>query len=609
MPFGAEIQDDGNVRFALWAPAAHEVEVGILTEDDRRFVTMQRQANGWFKAVTAAAAVGAQYRFRLDGDIEVPDPASRYQPRDVHGPSEVIDPGRFRWHDADWQGRPWEDAVLYELHLGCFTPAGTLKAAQDKLDYLVDLGITAVELMPVADFPGARGWGYDGVDLYAVESRYGHPDDLKAFVEAAHLRGLMVFLDVVYNHFGPEGNYLYRYAPDFFTDRHHTPWGNAINFDGDTSHWVREFFIHNALFWLEEYHLDGLRLDAVHAILDDSEPDILTELAQRVQAGPGTHRQVHLVLENDDNAAHYLLSSDRSGQAGYRAQWNDDIHHTLHVLLTGESQGYYKDYAGNALAMLQRCLTAGFAYQGETSAFRGGQPRGEPSGDLPATAFVGFLQNHDQIGNRAFGERLTRLTDTQRLQAATALLLLQPAPPLLFMGQEWGCTQPFQYFCDLEDALAEAVVNGRRDEFAGFPEFREPTARARIPDPLASTTFERSRLDWSALTQPSHEGWLTLHKTLLELRQRMIRPLLDNGPAQRADAKRLGDAALLVTWELGDAFLTLAFNLGDEPVVIPGSPAGRLHYTTHPDIITKDRHTRLPSASLACFLDCGRMSR
>ncbi len=318
---------------------------------------------------------GSCYRFRIDGGLRVSDPASRYNPADVHGPSQVIDPCEFDWEDEGWRGRPWSEAVIYELHVGTFTLAGTFAGVKDRLDYLVDLGVTAIELMPVADFPGARNWGYDGVLPFAPESSYGHPEELKDLVQTAHQKGLMVFLDVVYNHFGPEGNYLHIYTPQFFSKRHSTPWGAAINFDGPGSRVVRDFFIHNALYWLTEYHFDGLRLDAVHAILDGSDPDILLELAEAVHRGPGKERHLHLVLENDQNAAHYF---DR----GYRAQWNDDIHHALHVLLTGETDGYYQDYADRPVGYIGRCLTEGFAYQGEPSSYRGGVPRGELSRDL-----------------------------------------------------------------------------------------------------------------------------------------------------------------------------------------------------------------------------------
>lgn len=360
MPFGAEVRD-GSAVFRLWAPAARRVDL-CLEGAPGQVLSMQPKEDGWYECATRRGRPGSHYRYRIDGDLMVPDPSSRFQPRDVHGPSELIDPCDFDWTDDDWHGRSWEEAVFYELHVGCFTPEGSFAAAAACLPELAELGITAVELMPVADFPGTRNWGYDGALSFAPDSRYGRPEDLKALVARAHALGLMVFLDVVCNHFGPEGNYLGRYAPQFFTERHHTPWGAAINYDGPDSRPVRDFFIHNALYWIEEFHLDGLRLDAVHAILDDSRPDILEEIAAAVAAGPGRERHVHLVLENDDNAARYLRRDGDGRPGAYVAQWNDDIHHALHVLLTGEESGYYADYRDDPAGHLARCLCEGFAY-------------------------------------------------------------------------------------------------------------------------------------------------------------------------------------------------------------------------------------------------------
>ncbi|MGH8600654.1 MAG: alpha-amylase family glycosyl hydrolase, partial [Burkholderiales bacterium] len=343
MPFGAQLQDDGDVRFRLWAPAARQVDLYLEDEAAHRFLPMAALPApdaGWFALTTPQAAGGSRYRFRIDGGQLVPDPASRWQPRDVHGASEVIDALAWDWDDGGWHGRPWHEAVFYELHVGAFTPDGTFAGVGARLDHLAALGVTAIELMPVADFPGARNWGYDGVLPFAPDGRYGRPDALKQLVAAAHARGLMMFIDVVYNHFGPDGNYLHLYAPQFFTDRHHTPWGNAINFDGQQSRTVRGFFIHNALYWLEEYRFDGLRLDAVHAIVDESEPDILTELSAAVRDGPGRERQIHLVLENDANEARYVARDDHGSPCAYSAQWNDDVHHALHVIATGEHGGY-----------------------------------------------------------------------------------------------------------------------------------------------------------------------------------------------------------------------------------------------------------------------------
>ena len=557
MPFGAECRDDGSVRFRLWAPAAHRVELCLADSKSGTRLSLEQLAleqldNGWFELVTDAAKPGSQYRFRIDGGQEVPDPASRFQPKDVHGPSEVIDPSAFAWKGETWRGHRWEEAVIYELHVGAFTPSGTFSAVGDRLDYLADLGITAIELMPVADFPGKRNWGYDGVLPFAPDSMYGRPEDLKKLVQNVHDRGLMILLDVVYNHFGPEGNYLNCYAPQFFTDRHKTPWGNAINFDGTDSRTVRDFFIQNALYWLAEYQFDGLRLDAVHAIIDDYTPHFLPELANAVRDSVEPDRHVHLVLENDNNQAKYLQRTKSCQVPGYDAQWNDDIHHALHVLVTGERDGYYSDYADHAVDQLGRCLVEGFAYQGEQSPFRNGAARGERTAGLPPGAFVSFLQNHDQIGNRAFGERITIFADPRAVRAAMAILLLAPSPPMLFMGEEYGARTPFLFFCDFEKGLAEAVRAGRRNEFARFVRFSDPEARARIPDPNAASTFEASRLDWDELTQSPHHEWLRLYRQLLKLRCQHIVTRLSDTCAIKAHYELHQELGLSAHWELGD---------------------------------------------------------
>jgi len=582
MPFGCLPLAGGGVRFRLWAPAASSV--GVRLEDARpALLAMAPAGGGWWQLDCVHAAPGSRYRFQIDGGLLVPDPASRANPDDVHAASRVVDPLAFDWDDGHWRGRPWEEAVIYELHVGTFTPPGTFAGVEGKLDYLRELGVTAIELMPVADFPGQRNWGYDGVLAFAPDASYGTPEDLKSLVRSAHARGLMVFLDVVYNHFGPEGNYLHAYAPQFFTRRHHTPWGAAISFDGEDSRTVRDFFIHNALYWLEEYHVDGLRLDAVHAILDDSEPHILTELAQAVRAGPGRDRHVHLVLENDANEAHYLGVRPGAPRS-YDAQWNDDVHHALHVLATGERDGYYADYADAPLASLGRCLAEGFAYQGEPSAYRNGRPRGEASRGLRPSAFVSFLQNHDQVGNRAFGERIGRLAPPERIRAAAAILLLAPQPPLLFMGEEWAAREPFPFFCDFEPELAGKVTAGRRGEFARFDRFRDEGARLLIPDPGASATFESARLDWEVQGQPEHAECLAFHRRLLAVRAREIVPRLRGasaGTCPDLSDRDSSDGLLAVRWELGDGSrLHLTANLRDAPRPRVDLPAGRLLYAT-----------------------------
>ncbi len=570
LPFGTELTADG-VRFRLWAPRAHKVEL-LLEAPPIPALPMVAEPDGWFSLTTGKAGAGSRYRYSVDG-APYPDPASRYQPDSVHGASEVIDPEAYEWRDADWRGRPWHELVIYELHLGAFSERGDFTGAIAHLDHLVELGVTAIELMPIAECPGRRNWGYDGVQWFAPGARYGRPEALKALVDACHARGIAVFLDVVYNHFGPEGNYLHAIAPDFFTERHHTPWGAAINYDGPRSRPVRDFVVHNALYWLEEFHLDGLRLDAVHAILDQSAPDILTELAETVRRHI-TDRPVHLVLENDRNEARRLARD-------YAAQWNDDLHHALHVLLTGETRGYYGDYAERPIEQLGRALATGFAYQGEPSEHRHGHPRGEPSAHLPATAFVSFLQNHDQIGNTPFGTRIGANAPEPLVHAAAVIVLLSPEIPLLFMGEEWASRRPFPFFCDFGPPLDEAVREGRRREFAHYPEFADPEAQRHIPDPNAEATFAAARLDWSEPREPEHASWLERYRKLLTIRHREIVPRLD-GITPGGEYELLGQTALRVTWRLGDGTrLVLLANFADAPLTMPESVSdGRLLYSS-----------------------------
>ncbi len=562
-----------------WAPSAVMVSLVVETAGRTERFAMQAERGGWFSHTLAVSGEFAcHYWFRIDDNINVPDPASRFQPRDVHGPSLLVARDQA-WHGTgEWKGRPWRETVIYELHVGTFTPRGTLAAATAKLGYLAKLGITAVELMPLSDFPGKRNWGYDGVLPFAPDSSYGTITDLHRFIDTAHDLGLMVFLDVVYNHFGPEGNYLYVYARPFFTERHHTPWGQAIDFEGGESQTVRRFFIENALFWLEEFGFDGLRLDAVHAIFDTSTPHILEELARAVQEGPGRKRYIHLMLENDANIARYLRwHDDTSGRPCFAAQWNDDIHHAFHTLLTGENEGYYSDYSEAAIDHLGRCLTQGFAWQGEASRYRGGAPRGEPSADLMPTRFIAFLQNHDQIGNRALGERISQLTRPEPLRAATTALLLAPSIPLLFMGQEWAGTSPFLFFCYFEPDLAARVTRGRRKEFAGFAQFRNPRQREHIPDPNREETFCRSILKWQETEVEKHRQWLRFHRRLLRLRQEKIVPLLEAVCAGRATSRRLGHFGLRAEWPLEDGRrLILLLNLGKRPIAPVEPPTGKL---------------------------------
>jgi malto-oligosyltrehalose trehalohydrolase len=596
MPFGAEVRADGTTRFRLWSPAAERVELWL--EEPGRAISLPRDAGGWAEYVTREAPAGTPYRYRIDGGQLVPDPAARFQPGDVHGPSEVVDPLAYDWADAGWAGLPPERLVFYELHVGTFTPAGTFAGVTERLEHLVSLGVTAVELMPLAHFPGRWGWGYDGVLLFAPESRYGRPEDLKALVDACHGRGLAVFLDVVFNHFGPEGNYLHRYAPAFFTSRHRTLWGDGINYDGPGSEIVRAFMIHNALYWIEEFHLDGLRLDAVNAIVDDSPAHLLVELGRAVAEGPGHERPVHLILENGANEARYL-EGERGRRPLYQAQWNDDLHHALHVSLTGEAGGYYADYQP-PIPHLGRCLAEGFAYQGERSRYREAA-RGAPSTGLPPTAFVGFLQNHDQVGNRALGERITALASPAAVSAATAILLLSPATPLLFMGQEWGAPEPFLFFSDLGPDLGPLVGEGRRREFARFPEFARAARLGHVPDPQAASTRERSVLDWIHPDAGGHGAWLAFHRALLRLRAEAIVPLLRGEPVPETSWKALGETALAVTWTFPAGTLRLVANLGPAAVGHegPGADWGRRLYAL---ALPAPTWQELPPWSVAVYL-------
>ncbi|ANQ84985.1 putative malto-oligosyltrehalose trehalohydrolase [Azoarcus olearius] len=562
MPFGPRLVEEHNIhagyRFRLWAPAEKAVEVVLHQPDGECSYHPCAKSDGWHSCKIPTARPGDRYSFRLDGQLEVPDPASRYNPDGVHGPSVLVDPTTFAW-DAGWSGRPWEAAVIYELHVGTFTAEGTYAAAEARLDELAALGITAIELMPLAEFSGARGWGYDGVLPYAPKAAYGTPDALKHFIQAAHRRGLMVMLDVVYNHFGPDGNYLHVYAPQFFSQHYETPWGAAIDFESPYSAHVREFFIHNALYWLEEYRFDGLRLDAVHGIFDRSNPHILEELSSRARMRLAD-RRIHLVVENVDNTASRL---GRPGLGGhYEAQWNDDFHHAAHVLLTGEHDGYYADFAERPVQLLVRCLAEGFAFQGEHSAFHDA-PRGEPSSALPATAFVNFLQNHDQIGNRALGERLTTLTDSRRLRALVAIQLLAPSPPLIFMGEEAGATTPFLFFCDYPGELAKAVREGRQREFAAFMQFHGEDG-AQLPDPCGEESFARSKLDWGARGDPPAREWLALYRELLAQRHAVVVPRVAGVVPGRSTWHLFGERTFEVRWVGVDGgALVMRANLDD----------------------------------------------
>ncbi|AZE55541.1 Malto-oligosyltrehalose trehalohydrolase [Pseudomonas synxantha] len=539
-PHGAIMLDAQHTRFALWAPDAFYVSVEL---EHGKSIAMLPQADGWFELTTACPA-GTLYRFNIDGEKAVPDPASRSQAVDVHGWSRVVDPHAYEWRHNQWQGRPWHTAVIYELHVGAM---GGYTEVEKHLPRLAELGITAIELMPLAQFPGERNWGYDGVLPYAPQASYGSPEQLKHLIDSAHAHGLAVILDVVYNHFGPDGNYLGQYAQGFFQEDVHTPWGAGIDFERRE---VRDFFLDNALMWLLEYRFDGLRLDAVHAI---DNPGFLKELAQRVREQVDSGRHVWLMLENELNQAS-LLKED------FDAQWNDDFHNVLHVLLTGETDAYYNDFAEQPTAKLARCLGEGFIYQGDIT--RHGHARGEPSADLPPSAFVAFLQNHDQVGNRALGERLHQLCSPQALKAATALLLLGPMIPMIFMGDEVNAAEPFLFFTDHHGELAEAVREGRRNEFADFAAFHDPEQRKRIPDPNALPTFLQSM---PSFVENDHAQ---LYRHLLSLRHLHVTPHLPGAVALGAQV--LAEGAVTARWRLGNgSLLQIDLNLGEQPLDHP----------------------------------------
>ena len=556
--FGPRKVGGGQTEFRIWAPSASTIS---LVVDAAIPQPMQSEKGGWFSLTTNAQA-GAAYQFELPDGLRVPDPASRAQRDDVHGESLLVEPSSYTWRNTSWSNRPWHEAVIYEVHPGAF---GGFAGIIRQLDRLVDLGVTAIELMPIADFPGRHNWGYDGVLPYAPDRAYGTPDGLKALVDAAHGKGLMIFLDVVYNHFGPDGAYLHAYATEFFDEGVHTPWGAAIDFKRPE---VDAFFIQNALMWVNEYRFDGLRFDAVHAI---SPADFLPKMARAIR--DGSDHDVHLVLEHEGNRSS-LLHGPCAGL--FDAQWADDWHHCLHVLLTGEREGYYESFQTPA-QQLARAMREGFVFQGEVSPHHG-TPRGEPSADLPPTAFVVCLQNHDQIGNRAMGERLSVLADPEALAAATALLLLSPSIPLLFMGDEWGSRTPFLFFTDHNNDLAELVREGRRREFAHFAAFQDEARRALIPDPNAASTFEASIPDFEAAGSVEHQGVVKLYRDLLAIRKDHVTPGIVG--CKSLGAQAIGESAVYGQWALGTGqTLTLAANFGAAGVPIPATP-GRHVFST-----------------------------
>ncbi|HEX2543357.1 MAG TPA: malto-oligosyltrehalose trehalohydrolase [Ramlibacter sp.] len=559
MPFGARIDAGGGVTFRLWAPAAQQAELAIETAGPKpELHPAAADAKGWWECTVPHATAGTLYRWRIDGKLLVPDPASRQNPEGPHGPSCVVDPASFEW-DGAFTGRPWHDTVLYELHVGTFTREGTFAAAADRLQSLADLGVTAVELMPVADFPGTFGWGYDGVLPYAPHHAYGTPDDLKRLVQKAHKLGLMVFLDVVYNHFGPEGNYLHAYAPEFFSQTKQSPWGAAINFDGPGSDAVREFFIHNALYWIQEYRFDGLRLDAVHAISDDSPEHVLHRLSKRVRTAT-RGRHVHLVLENEDNGYEHIAPQPMHGF--YDGQWNDDFHHVVHVAMTGETQRYYHDYGADTMDLLARCFTHGMIFEGSKRKEGGARIVVEAAPPQPLSALVNFAHNHDQVGNRARGERLRQLVPEEAALLPTLLALLTPAIPMLFFGEEWGAKEPFLYFANWEGELRDAVRAGRKREFGHVD-------AADLPDPCGEDTFHASRPDPAQAQTEAGRAWMKQVHDALVARRKHITPRQGKLLTGKHSAQRVGERGLSVQWRYEDGrMLCLELNLGAEPLQV-----------------------------------------
>lgn len=576
LPFGANLTADG-VNFRVWAPDARQVDAVIEGREHR----LLRGDDGVHEATVAELGAGARYAFRLDSEGPFPDPYSRFQPDGVHGASEVIDPTAFEWHDDDWPGLADEGLVVYECHVGAMTPEGTYAGLADQLLELKRLGVTAIELMPLAECPGEHNWGYDGVDLFAPSHAYGRPDDLRRLVDAAHQTGLGVILDVVYNHLGPDGNYLRAFASAYFTGRHKTPWGDALNYDGDQSEYVRQLAIANACYWVREFRVDGFRLDATDAIIDDSDTHIIAELTSRAREA-ASPRSVVIVAEDARNDVSRIRSVEQGGE-GLDGVWADDFHHEIRVLLTNARENYYQDYSGTTKA-IARNINEGFGYQGEMSPNLG-HPRGTTVTDEPARSFIFCIQNHDQVGNRPFGERLHHEVPWDRYAVASTLLLMSPETPMLFMGQEFAASTPFLYFTDHNDELGKLVTEGRRREFAGFAQFSDPAVRERIPDPQSPDTFRRSvlNLDEAAygiglLTQDLYRDALTLRAT---------DPALITARHERVPIETTTEAKALALWFMaGGATRALVVNFGDDATLtVPGAAGlsplihtGQSHY-------------------------------
>lgn len=563
---GAEVRPDG-VLFRVWAPGRKEVEVVV----DSRAVALEREPGGYFSVFVPGASSGVRYRYRLDREDQMyPDPVSRFQPEGPHGPSQAVDPAGFRWTDEDWQGVGLNGQVLYEMHIGSFTREGTYAAAMQYLPALKDVGITVLELMPVADFPGAFGWGYDGVDLFAPTRLYGEPDDLRRFVDHAHAAGLGVILDVVYNHVGPDGNYLKAFSPDYFTDKYENEWGEAINFDGPNSAPVREFFVANAGYWIDEFHFDGLRLDATQSIIDDSPVHILVEIGRRVRQAAGK-RSVILVNENEPQHTKLVRPVDKGG-CGLDMLWNDDFHHSAIVALTGRNEAYYSDHKGTPQEFVS-AAKYGYLFQGQLYSWQG-KRRGQPSFGLPHAAFINYIQNHDQIANSAKGLRINLLTSPGRYRAMTALMLLAPGTPMLFQGQEYAASTPFFYFADHTPDLAKLVQEGRADFLSQFPSIKAPDTLSGLAPPGERSTFERSILDDGE--RQRNTAALAMHRDLLRIRRED--PTIRAQAAHGIDGAVLGPESFLLRWfgeESDDRLLIVNFgrdlhlNPAPEPLLAP----------------------------------------
>lgn len=553
--WGAEFISGDVVRFRVWAEGQQQLTLRLAERD----LPMTAIGNGWFQIDVPGVTHGTEYQFVLQDGMAVPDPASRAQKGDVNGSSVVIDPGRYQPINPDWAGRPWEETVIYELHIGTFTPQGTFRAAIDKLPYLAELGITQLEVMPVSQFGGSRGWGYDGVLLYAPHSAYGTPEDFHAFIDAAHGLGLSVVLDIVLNHFGPEGNYLPLLSPAFFDAQRMTPWGNGIAYEREP---VRHYILDAPLFWLTEYRLDGLRFDAIDQIKDTASKHILQQIAETIrEALPDRH--IHLTTEDSRNVIFLHPRDEKGATPLFTAEWNDDFHNAAHVFATGETHAYYQDFAFEPEKKFARALAEGFVYQGEVS-LQTGHSRGVECHTQPPTFFVDFIQNHDQTGNRAQGERLITLAGADKTRVLLAALLLSPHIPLLFMGEEYGETNPFLFFTDFHGDLAKAVREGRAKEFTGHSGHD-----GDVPDPNDEQTFARSKLDWHNVTTAQGKSWLRFTRSLLVLRHRYLVPLLRPGGTVEGKIVKTAPGMVAVSWSFPTGTLSLALNIGNKPVDAP----------------------------------------